>query len=74
MPLLTSEQAYLAMYAFLASYFERGKSDEIGGLLGSLSLLPAGVPADAAVVSDWAEAVQLALSGAVDAYMRLSEG
>lgn len=37
--LLTPQQAYLAMFEFLCQYYERGQSDEIGGLLGALSLL-----------------------------------
>jgi hypothetical protein len=56
-PLLTSRQAYLAMYEFLRRHYERGPTDEVGGLLGSLSLLPDGQPADAAYAGDWSEAV-----------------
>ena len=70
---LTPQQAYLAMYAFLKTYYERGNSDEIGGLLGSLSLLQDGYPVDRAYVSDWNEAVEAALSDRVDATLRLSK-
>ena len=39
---LTEEQAYLAMYSFLSDYYDTTNSDEIGGLLGSMSLLEDG--------------------------------
>lgn len=45
-PTLTSHQAYLVMFEFLRRYYERGQSDEIGGLLGGLQLLPDGQSAD----------------------------
>lgn len=60
------------MFAFLKAYYDRGQSDEIGGLLGSLSLLQDGSPADPAYLSDWNAAVEAALSGRVDATLRLS--
>jgi hypothetical protein len=69
---LTPQQAYLAMFAFLKAYYERGQSDEIGGLLGGLSLLQDGYPADPAYASEWNEAVEAALSDRVDATLRLS--
>lgn len=59
---LTPRQAYLCMFEFLRMYYERGHSDEIGGLLGSLSLLPDGQPADAAQAADWAKAVSTVLA------------
>lgn len=55
--MLTVRQAYLVMFEFLRQHYERGPTDEIGGLLGSLSLLPDGQPADAAVQSDFDKAV-----------------
>ena len=61
---LTPNEADLAMFIFLRNYWQRGHSSEVGALLGSLSLLPDGNPADAAVKSDWNEAVRVALSGA----------
>ena len=36
---LTHQEAYEAMFAFLEAYYDRSKSDEIGGLLGSMSLI-----------------------------------
>jgi hypothetical protein len=59
---LTTRQAYLAMFEFLRRCYERGPSDEIGGLLGGLSLLPDGGPADLAVASDWDEAIMAILA------------
>lgn len=53
----TSRQAYLAMFEFLRQYYERGQSDQIGGLLGDLSLLSDGSSADAAQWLNWETAV-----------------
>ena len=36
-PKLTFEQAYRAMYYFLENEYQLTKSDELGGILGSLS-------------------------------------
>lgn len=67
---LSQEQAFLAMYAFLAKQFSLGY-EELGGILGSMSLLPDGTPTDAALSADWAEAVAAALSGSVSADLGL---
>lgn len=50
--------AYLIMFEFLECYWERGgkTSDEIGGLLGNLSLLADRESADPAMISDWLDA------------------
>jgi hypothetical protein len=69
---LTTKQAYLAMYSFLEAHYQRSKSDDVGSLLGTMSLLPDGTPADPAVEGDWNTAVALALAGSVDAAMRLT--
>jgi hypothetical protein len=68
---VTEKEAFLAMYAFLADYYERTKSNEVGGLLGSLSLLPNGSTADAAMWDDWQKALQKAKDGTVDARLKL---
>lgn len=68
---LTEQQAYLAMFRFLEDIYESTKSDDIGGLLGSMSVLADGAPADSAIMADWASAVRAALDGNVDASMRL---
>ncbi len=68
---LSEHEAYLAMYAFLSDYYERGPSDEIGNLLSSLSLLPNGSPADPAFASDWEKACRAVHAGEVNARMEL---
>jgi hypothetical protein len=70
---LSMQQAFLAMYSFLDAHYQRSKADDVGALLGSLSLLKDGRPADPAVESDWASAVQAAVSGRVEATMRLTK-
>jgi hypothetical protein len=62
---LNTKQAYVAMYSFLANAFERGWRD-LGGLLGSLSLLEDGEPADPALWMDWEAAVQAGLNPDTD--------
>lgn len=60
--MLTGEQAYAAMYYFLDQFYQRTQSDDVGGLLGSMSLV-AGEPADSAIGGDWEEAIEYALGG-----------
>jgi len=71
MSTLTDREAFLAMVAFLKVHYERTKSDDVGALLGSLSLLSDGSPADPAAWVDWLKAVQSAKEGTVDAQLRL---
>lgn len=59
---LSEEEAFDAMYAFLVDVYERTRSDELGSLLGSMSLLPDGSPADSALWSDWLRCVERARS------------
>lgn len=61
--LLTPRQAYLIMFEFLWQYYQRGQSNEIGGLLGDLSLLADGSSADPAQLADW----EIALSRVLEA-------
>ena len=68
---LTDQQAYLAMFRFLDRCRQLG-FEKIGSLLGSLSLLPDGQPADQALATDWAAAVRDVVNGRVDAQMKLS--
>ena len=63
MATLTEEQAYVAMMYFLDQLYDRTKSDDLGALLGSMSLLPDGSTADAAIAHDWQEAVKYVLNG-----------
>lgn len=72
-PKLTSRQAYLAMYSFLEAYYARGKSDEIGSILGSMSLLDDGLSADPAYLKDWKAAVSQALDGEINAALHIKE-
>jgi len=60
------------MFAFLEEEYRLSPSDEIGGLLSSMSLLPDGFPADPAVAEQWSKAVQAACSGEVDAALVIS--
>jgi hypothetical protein len=71
MSTLTEREAYLAMYAFLEAHFSRTASSDVGALLGELSCLPDGEPADPAVVADWAKAVSDARKGLVSADLRV---
>jgi len=64
---LSPDQAYLAMFAFLDAYYRSTHADDVGALLGSLSLMPDGKPADPAVRGEWTQAVEQALKGQVDA-------
>ena len=57
---LSEKEAFEAMYAFLVEIYERTQADELGALLGSMSLLPDGRPADPAIWSDWLKCVQQA--------------
>ncbi len=61
--------AYKAMFKFLDEYYKRGKSDDIGALLGSLSLLNDGKSADPSMMDDWEEAYEEALKGSDDDYL-----
>ena len=70
---LTSQQAFLAMFSFLEAHYQRSKADDVGALLGSMSLLQDGQPADPAVASDWQVAVQAAISGSVKVSMKLTK-
>lgn len=58
---LSIRQAYAAMYWYLDAYYKLTGSDEIGGLLGGMSLLQDGSTADPAIWSDWLRAVERAI-------------
>ncbi len=70
---LTPEEAYKAMYSFLDDYWEITKSDALGSLLGSMSLLNDGKPADSAIWDEWMEAIQKSQSNQVDAKLTLGK-
>lgn len=67
---LSKKEAYLAMFAFLDAYNQLSPSDEIGGLLGSMSLLEDGVPADPAIYDDWIDAVEKVKNNQVNAALK----
>lgn len=56
-PKLAPTVAYKAMFEFLMQYARRTQSEDIQALLGDLSLLPDGTPADPAMYSDWVAAI-----------------
>lgn len=63
--MLTYEQSFAAMFCFLDKYWKQTCSDDIGGLLGSLSIQRDGKPADVAMWNEWLSCCKLAL-GEVD--------
>lgn len=73
MPTLTDQQAYLAMFAFLEAEYLLTASDVIGALLGSMSLLPDGSPADLAIKEQWSKAVAAALGGNANAVLSFTK-
>ncbi len=68
---MTEDEAYLAMFAFLEHWYGMTQSDDIGALLGSMSLNPDGNTFDPALSHDWRAAVVKAKSGEVDARVKL---
>lgn len=50
-------EGYRIMLCYLNSYYWKNKLDELGGLLGSMSLLSDNTPADPAFEEDWKIAV-----------------
>lgn len=71
--ILTEKEAYLAMFSFLEDYYLRTKSDEIGSILSGMCLMNDGEPMDAASWKEWEQSIQKALSGKVDAEVRLNK-
>ena len=70
---LTEEQAYTAMYLYLEKLNRLINSNDLSGLLGSMSLMPDGKPADPAVWGDWLEAVADARSPDTDINLNLNK-
>jgi len=68
---ITIREAYAAMYCYLQRYYELTGADELGVLLGSMSLLPDGGSADPAAWSDWVKAVEEVRAGVVDVDLSL---
>lgn len=55
---LNEYQAMQAMIIFLDQYYEQIKSDDIAILLGSLTILDDGKPADPAMWDEWLAAIK----------------
>jgi len=60
---LTIREAYTAMYKFLEHEYEMTGSNDIGGMLGSMSLLDDGGTADPAAWEDWIKSVEKVIGG-----------
>ncbi len=74
MAMITEKEAYDVMFRFLDQMYERGKSDELGGLLGSMMPLDDGGPADPAMRSDWEQAVKHVLESSRQKLRRAEAG
>ncbi len=68
---LTIQEAYKAMYAYLEQLYISTKSDELGSLLGSMSVIADGETADPAVWKDWLKAVEKIKSVSFDMELNL---
>lgn len=68
---ISVKEAYVAMYAFLDELYTKYEFDQLGGLLGSMSLLPDGLPADQALWCDWLRSVEKTKAKQVDAELRI---
>jgi hypothetical protein len=51
-------EAFKVMFSFLEKYYEQTQSDDIGSLLGDLTLLDDDRPIDSAMWEEWLEAVE----------------
>lgn len=50
---LNEKEAFKAMFLYLDRFYQLTKLDDIGWLLGAMSILPDGETADPAVWNDW---------------------
>ncbi|MBN8809656.1 MAG: hypothetical protein J0I47_15670 [Sphingomonas sp.] len=69
---MTEDQAFTAMFLFLEEEWKRTQSEALAIILGDMSLLEDGRPADAAVLQDWKIAVARALGGESVGSLKLS--
>ncbi len=70
---ISVRQAYLAMYSFLDELYTKYEFEQIGSLLGGLSLITDGSPADQAAWTDWLRAVERAKGDLVDSTLRIHQ-
>lgn len=68
---LTIQEAYAAMYKYLELLYQMTGSDDLGGILGGMSLLPDGGTADPAAWNDWLRVIAELRSGSVDTNLHL---
>ena len=69
---LTLQEAYLAMFEFIVTIYKRTNSDELGSLLGDLSLLSDKTTADPADWGEWLRCIEKARHGSVDAGLSIT--
>lgn len=67
----TDAEAFRAMFVFLEEYYLRTKSNDVGALLGSMSILPNGKPLDAAMWTEWLTCLEWSKLGNVDDQFRI---
>jgi hypothetical protein len=68
---LTTKQAYAAMFDFIEQVFRRTNADSLGSLLGDMSTMSDGLPADSAIAEEWECSVNRAKKGEVDTGLAL---
>jgi hypothetical protein len=68
---VTIREAYEAMFAFLEKFYCNTGSDDVGSLLGSMSMLSEGGTADPAMWGEWEAAIRKAKQGQVDIELRI---
>ena len=70
---LTAKEAFAAMYFFLDELYQKYGFDQLGGLLGGMSLLDDGITADPALWNDWLRMVAKAKEGNPDLGLHLKK-
>ena len=55
---ISIEEAYQAMFYYLENLYELTKSSDLGGFLGSMTLLDDNKPIDPATWEDWINAIE----------------
>lgn len=60
---MTEEEAYSAMFIFIDAMWERNKNEGLAIILGDMSIMEDGFPADPAILEDWRKAVQRVRNG-----------